>query len=371
MRILVAPDKFKASLSASEAAEAIRNGLAEALPDASIRCVPLADGGEGTVQVFTDALGGSLIEANAHDALGRPIRAIYGWNDAQKLAVIEMSAASGLWRIPGAERDPWRASTLGTGELIRDAIQRGARRILVGLGGSATSDAGAGMAAALGVQFLDAAGAALDPVPVNFPNIARVVPSSLSFPEIFALSDVDNPLLGPQGAAHVFGPQKGVTDPAALDDVLRHFADVVTRDVGSDFREIPGAGAAGGLGFGLLSFCQATIRSGFDELSALLDLPGLVRESDLVITAEGSLDPQTLGGKGPAGIARLARDAGRPVFAMAGVLRDEDRLHEIFDACLAIADRPMSAEESMHDAQSLLTRAARRLGRMISATQRM
>lgn len=366
MRILVAPDKFKASLTAVEAAEAIRTGFLEVFPEAKIRCVALADGGEGTVAAMLEAIGGEWVETDAHDALGRPIRARYGWQEECRLAMLEMAEADGLWRIAPHERSPLESSTRGTGEIIADAIRRGAQRILVGLGGSATTDAGAGAAAALGVRFLAANGTPVHPVPARLRSIARIVPSALEFPEIVALSDVDNPLLGPRGCAHVFGPQKGVSDPAALDGELHAFADLVTRELGRDSREVSGAGAAGGLGYGLLTFCGAEIRPGFEEISALLDLPRLVTECDLVVTAEGSLDPQTLAGKGPAGIARLARAAGKPVIALAGGIREEHRLHEVFDACLPIADRPMTLEESMGEAGDLLVRAAARAARLVA-----
>lgn len=372
MRIVIAPDKFKSCLTAREAADAIQEGLAKVLPGAEFECVPLADGGEGTAEVFATALGGSLIEADAHDAIGRRIRARYGWMPDRSEAVVEMSAASGLWRLADGELDPWHASTRGTGELMMAAARRGARRVIVGLGGSATNDAGCGMAAALGFRFLDADGGEVDPVPARFSSISTIVPPANPIEvEVVALSDVDNPLLGSRGATRVFGPQKGVANVLELDAVMAGFADLVSSQLHCDHRDVPGAGAAGGLGFGLLSFCGAEIRPGFDELSREFNLPEIVRRAALVVTAEGSLDPQTLSGKGPGGIARLANREGTPVVAIGGALHHEDQLGELFDACIALADRPMTLGDSMRDARVLLVRAAERLGRLIRLSRNL
>ncbi|MDD5199103.1 MAG: glycerate kinase [Terrimicrobiaceae bacterium] len=373
VRILVAPDKFKGSLTAHEAVEAICLGIERALPEAHLHRLPLADGGEGTAEVFVNIFGGGMVECETTDALGRPIRARYGWTPSLHQAVIEMSAASGLWRLREDERDPLRATTFGTGTLLIDAARRGAKKILVGLGGSATNDAGAGLAAALGHRFLDAGGTPLTPAPETFPEIVRIERSSRIFaPEILALSDVRNPLLGPEGASRIYGPQKGAT-PAmveTLDRNLTHLADLVQRDLHCDFRDAPGAGAAGGLGFGLLSFCQAALRPGFDTFADLTGLDQLIGEIDLVITGEGLLDPQTLEGKGPGGIARRARKAGKPVIAFAGAIRGEDRLDDVFDACFGLANGPMTAAESMRDARDLLVRAAERVARVLSLSQK-
>jgi glycerate kinase len=374
VRILVAPDKFKGSLSAIEAADAIALGLEHALPLARFHKIPLADGGEGTAEQFIKVFGGQMIECETTDALGRPIRATYGWTPSLRQAVIEMSAASGLWRLREDERDPLRATTFGVGTLMIDAARRGARKILVGLGGSATNDAGAGMAAALGHRFLDERGVPLTPTPRNFPQIRRIERSPRLFaPEVVAISDVRNPLLGPNGASRVYGPQKGAA-PAMVEELERHlanFADLVRRDLNCDFRATPGAGAAGGLGFGLLSFCQATIRSGFDTFAEMIELDRLIRSVDLVVTGEGLLDPQTLEGKGPGGIAQRARDAGKPVIAFAGAVRGEPMLSERFDACFAIANGPMTPEQSVREARVLLMRAAERAGRVIAFSRNL
>jgi glycerate kinase len=374
VRILVAPDKFKGSLSAIEAADAMALGLAHALPLARIHKLPLADGGEGTAEQFIKIFGGQMIECDTTDALGRAVRASYGWTPSLRQAVIEMSAASGLWRVGEHERDPMRATTFGVGTLMIDAARRGARKILVGLGGSATNDAGAGMASALGHRFLDERGVPLTPTPRNFPQIRRIERSTRLFgPEVVVISDVRNPLLGPNGASRTYGPQKGASPEVVetLERNLTHFADLVRRDLNCDFRSTPGSGAAGGLGFGLLAFCQATIRSGFDTFAEMIELDRLIRSVDFVVTGEGLLDPQSLEGKGPGGIARRARQAGKPVIAFAGAVRNEPLLSETFDACFALANGPMSLEHSVRDARVLLVRAAERAGRVIAFSRNL
>ena len=239
---------------------------------ASFDIVPVADGGEGTAGIFLGALGGEWVEAATHDALGRPITASYAWMGDQKLAVIEMSAASGLWRIKSNQRDPLRAHTLGTGELIADAIARGAEQLLVGLGGSATNDAGVGMASALGWKFLDAANNTLAPSPAEFCKISKIVPPGTPLScRVTGLCDVNNPLLGAAGATRTFGPQKGASPEmlATLEESLAHVALLCSEQFGKDLSLVPGAGAAGGLGFGLLTFLQATLESGFNAISRL------------------------------------------------------------------------------------------------------
>jgi glycerate kinase len=301
-RILVAPDKFKGSLTAPAAAQAIGDGIRDALPDAEIVLRPIADGGDGTAETLHAALGGSWVHVpGVADPLGRPIEARYLWIGAD-LAVIAMSEASGLWRLHPGEYDPLRASTFGTGQLIADALHRGARSILIGLGGSATNDGGAGMARALGFQFLDSFGRPLD-LPAALADLGTIAPPShAAAAEITGLCEVSNPLLGPHGASRTFAPQKGATPALAesLDRHLRHLANVVARDLHCDFRDTPGAGAAGGLGFGLLSFCSASLKPGFETIAALLGLQREIATCDLVITGEGSLDDQTLHGKVPA-----------------------------------------------------------------------
>jgi glycerate kinase len=356
MRILIAPDKFKGSLSAAEAAAAIARGIGEAFPGAVLDTRPIADGGEGFAGVLSPQWTTSL---KVPDALGRPVPAEYGWRDP-KTAVIEMSAASGLWRIAPSERAPLFSSTRGTGELIGDAIARGAATILVGIGGSAANDGGAGMAAALGFRFLDSDENALDPVPFHLSRVAAIVPPpKRESPRIIAACDVDNPLLGPQGATRTFGRQKGASpaDLEILENALANLAAIVLRELGVDFRGVPGAGAAGGLGFGLMSFCGAEIRSGFELVAEVTGLETAIVASDLVITGEGKIDAQTLRGKGPAGMAALARKHAKPIIAVAG--RVEPGVGSAFDAVYSLEGPGLSHEESMSNAAALLESIAR------------
>ncbi len=374
LRVLVAVDKFKGSLTAAEATDAICLGLQSALPNVRLHRLPLADGGEGTTETFIKAFGGHLVECETTDPLGRPIVARYGWTPSQHQAVIEMNAAAGLHLLKPEERDPLRTSTFGVGTLLIDAARRGARKILVGLGGSATNDAGAGLAAALGHRFLDARGTPLTPTPRNFPVIQRIERSTRIFtPEVLAISDVQIPLLGPTGCSITYAPQKGAS-PEVVEQLERnvaHFAEIVRRDLHCDFRGRPGSGAAGGLGFGLLSFCQASIQSGFETFASLIGLERLIRDVDLVITGEGSLDPQTLQGKGPGGLAQRAKALGKPVIAFAGSVKGETQLEACFDAAFSIVSGPVTATESIRDARLLLLRAAERVGKVISFSQKL
>jgi glycerate kinase len=365
MRILIAPDKFKSSLPAAAAAQAIRNGLARTFPDANFDLAPIADGGEGTAEIFCEALGGRKISAPAHDALGRPIAASYIEFPEKRWALVEMSEASGLWRLTASELNPLRATTFGTGELMARAISGGARTLYVALGGSATNDGGLGMAHALGWEFFDADGRPVDPVPENFLRIHRIDrPSQPPRCEVTALCDVQNPLLGPTGATHMFGAQKGATSETRpqLEAALTHVADLCRDQLGHDFREVPGAGATGGLAFGLMTFCGGRLEKGFTAVSRLLDLEARIATADLVLTGEGRIDAQTEHGKGPAEVARLARAHGRPVVALAGMVEGSP---EDFDVCLSIANGPLTLDESRRDAAQLLEAAAERAGRLL------
>lgn len=365
MRILIAPDKFKGSLKAAEAAEAIRDGFSQVFPDAHYEFAPIADGGEGTAAIFHQSMAGELIEAKAHDALGRPISATYSWFADKKMAVIEMSEASGLWRVLSAERNPLQATTYGTGELMAAAIKRGAESILVTLGGSATNDAGLGMAAALGWTFLDATKNAIEARPGSFSMIQHIVPPAERLScRITALCDVTNPLLGPNGATAVYGPQKGAT-PSMLETLesgLTHVADLCRDQLDLDFRDAPGAGATGGLAFGLITFCGATLEPGFDAVAGLLDLDEKIARADFVITGEGRLDAQSLHGKGPVAIASLARRHNTPVIAFAGEISGA---LSAFDACIPITNGALTLDESCARAAELLRDAAERTARLI------
>ena len=346
VRILVAPDKFKGTLSAREVAESVALGLREVWPDAEIDQCPIADGGEGTAEVICQARGGHWVNCDVHDALGRLIQARYALFGESDKAVMEMSEAAGLWRIGANERNPLKASTAGVGEMLLEATKQGVKEIIVGLGGSATNDGGFGLARSLGFRFLDSRGNELTNGPADLLKLQRIVerPSTeRAFPTILAATDVRNPLLGKQGATYVFGRQKG-TGPdeiQILEKALTQLAEVVTRDLGIDCRDAPGAGAAGGLGFGLMSFCGAKVRPGFEVVSEAINLGERLRNADFVITGEGSLDRQTLDGKGPAGLAKLARSLGKPVFAIVGRADESPEVREIFDRVLEL-DGPIS-----------------------------
>jgi glycerate 2-kinase len=371
MKILIAPDKFKGALSAREAAENIAKGLHDALPDATIEMVPMADGGEGTAEVIYNARGGFWLQCKAHDPLGGEIDARYAWIADEKVAVIEMSEAAGMRRLSENERDPIRATTFGVGEMILDAARRGAAEIIIGLGGSATNDGGFGMARALGFRFFSGpkeltggvselakltrieAPVAAGVSPANSTTQPTRLPPQL---KIIAAVDVKNPLLGENGATRVFGPQKGATkdDIDILERSLTRLADVVAKEFGIDYRNEPGAGAAGGLGFGLMSFCSAKIRPGFDVVAQAIALEAKIEDADVVITGEGSLDRQTLEGKTPAGVARLARKLDKPVVAIVGRATNDPEVREVFDAVYENARPGMSQEENMKRAAELL-----------------
>ena len=369
MRILIAPDKFKGSLDARGVAENIAVGLRDILPVAVITTLPVADGGEGTASAISQACGGDEISCRAHDALGREIEAHYFWPADPGTAVMEMSAAAGLWRIAPDERDLLRADTFGVGEMIKDALGRGAKQILIGLGGSATNDGGFGAAQALGFRFL--ANEHEVETPAELVNLARIQKPAQPTPiTLVAAVDVRNPLLGPRGATRTFGPQKGGTAEQLdiLEAALKRLADVVASDLGCDFRETPGAGAAGGLGFGLMSFCGATIESGFDVVADFIGLKAAIAEADVVITGEGRLDDQSLEGKAPAGVARLAKDAGKRVFAIAGSVADAPAARALFDGVVVLARPPIAVAESIRDAATLLQERARELATQIRRT---
>jgi glycerate 2-kinase len=385
MKILIAPDKFKGALSAREVAEAIATGLREVLPDAKIDIVPMADGGEGTAEVIGQALGAIWMKCRAHDSLGREIEARYGWVEKNKLAVMEMSEAAGMLRSKPSELNPETATTFGVGEMVLNAAKRGANEIIIGLGGSATNDGGFGMARALGFRFFDNKGNEIKnnldlgklkeilPSPQSSPSgrgSRQAAGEGQSLPRISAAVDVKNPLLGENGATRVFGPQKGAT-PEQLDKLeaaLTRLADVVAGQFGFDCRNEPGAGAAGGLGFGLMSFCGAKIQPGFDVVAKSVGLESKMKDVDVMITGEGSLDRQTLEGKTPAGVARLARKLGKRVFAFVGRATEDREVRQLFDAVYQNTRAGMSTEENMQRAAELLQGNARQLAKELKKT---
>jgi glycerate kinase len=342
----------------------------------------MADGGEGTAEVICDARGGEWVNCATHDALGREIEARYAWLADHATAVMEMSAAAGLWRIAPDERDLLSANTYGVGEMMNHAAERGAKEILLGLGGSATNDGGLGMARAPGFRFIGTEGELAHPGDLatltrifstnaagNSTALSRRVRDATSgvFPNVVAAADVRNPLLGPRGATRTFGPQKGGTAEQLeiLESGLKKLADVVTRDLGCDFRDVPGAGAAGGLGFGLMTFCSAPVKSGFEVVAEFVGLRSAIEDADVVITGEGRLDEQTLEGKAPAGVARLARQLGKPVFAIVGSSGAQATTSALFDAVLVLARDQVTPDESRARAGELLQERARELAGMM------
>ena len=364
MRILVAPDKFKGSLGAAEVAEQIAAGVRDRLPRVEIRILPIADGGEGTAQVICGAVGGEWHTYTVHDALGAEVEARYCTIAADTTAVMEMSEAAGLWRVRDHLRDPERASSFGVGEMLLDAARRGAANIITGLGGSATNDGGFGMARALGFRFLDARGGELGHAVPELLRLRRIEPPApLRLPAITAAVDVRNPLLGERGATRVFGPQKGATPAQVelLETALARLADVVAES-GNDFRDVHGAGAAGGLGFALLSFCGAEIRSGFDVVAERIGLAAAVRDCDVVITGEGRLDAQTLDGKAPAGVAKLARQHGKRIIAVVGECSAGREWQQLFDAVFPLVAAGLTREEAVRHVRKRLRECGRAAG---------
>ncbi len=381
-KIVIAPDSFKENLTSLQVASAIEQGIRRVLPDAECVKVPMADGGEGTVQSLVDAVGGKFARKQVRGPLGqKPVKARYGLLADGESAVIEMAEASGLPLVAAGRRNPLKATSYGTGELILDAIGRGARHIIIGIGGSATVDGGAGMAQALGVRFRDENGRIIKGYAAGgmLNNIASIDTEQLDprvrKTRIIIASDVDNPLVGRKGAAHVFGPQKGATAAMVktLDSNLKHFGNVIKRDLGIRVNDMKGAGAAGGLGAGLVAFTNAKLQSGIDIIVKATGLEEYLEGADLAISGEGRVDFQTAFGKTPAGVARAAKKARVPVIAIGGGLADDARgvfehgIHGLESA----AARDMSLEEAIKLSRPHLANAAERAIRMILLGQDM
>ena len=381
MKIILAPDSFKGNLTSMEVAEAMETGIERVLPDADCIKIPMADGGEGTVQSLLDAVGGELISCKVTGPAGQSVTAGYGMLADNSTAVIEMAAASGLALVSGKTMNPLRTTSFGTGELIRHALDRGAQKIILGIGGSATNDAGVGMAQALGVVFRTGDGRAIHENGAG--GMLQLIESmelkdrhpKLDQTRILVACDVDNPLTGENGAACVFAPQKGADADMVklLDDNLKHLAGVIKRETGIDVDAIPGAGAAGGLGAGLLVFAGAELRSGIEIISRATSIETHLRSADLVFTGEGRVDYQTAFGKTPAGIARLAGEYGVPVIAIGGGLADdagEVFTHGINGLEAAIA-RDMPLDEALANSREYIANAAERVIRLILIGQGM
>jgi glycerate kinase len=363
MRVVIAPDKFKGTLTAPRAAEALAAGWRRGDPFAEIDEAPIADGGEGTLDTLVDELGGRLERVRVTGPLGDPVETQFGLADTHQgtTAVVEMARASGLHLIAESRRDPMRTTTRGTGELILAAARYRPARVIVCIGGSATNDAGAGMAQALGVRLVDEEGADLPPGGAALRRLARIDMSGLDRSvralQVVAASDVDNPLTGPHGASAVYGPQKGAEtrQVAALDDALGHFAAVVHRDLGIDVRDLPGAGAAGGLGAGLIAFLGVRLRPGFDVVADVLDLARRLEAADVAVTGEGRFDRQTERGKAPLGVLRMAAETGCRTVLIAGQV--EEGARPPADLVYSLASRA-GLEDAMARTRDALEEAA-------------
>lgn len=359
MNIVIAPDSFKESLTAQQVCQAINTGIQRVLPDSQCQLVPVADGGEGTVQSLVDATQGKIIELKVNGPLNTPVQAFYGLlGDGSETAVIEMAAASGLHHVPKAQRDPKLTSSYGTGELIKAALADGAKKIIIGLGGSATNDGGMGMLTALGVTFTDSEGNLLAGNGANLAKIADIdltkLDNNLQHCEILVACDVDNPLCGEKGASAIFGPQKGATeeDIQLLDDALQHYAQVIKKQLNKDVLSVPGAGAAGGMGAAFLAFTQATLRPGIELVLEAVKLEKYLNHADLVITGEGRIDGQTVHGKTPMGVAQLAKKQNLPVIGIAGSLgANHQAVYGCgIDAVFAAVPGAMSLEQAFSEA---------------------
>ena len=379
MKVVIAPQAFKGSISALEVASAMAEGVRRVFPDSEIDLVPVADGGDGTLETLVEATAGEVHTASVTGPLGAPVEAAWGALGDGHTAVVEMARTSGLALVPLDERNPLQATTYGLGEIISHALDAGFRSFIAGIGGSATNDAGAGMAQALGVRLLDAQGSNLPPGGAALAQLDRIDMSGLD-PRVrestFSVAcDVSNPLTGPEGASAVYGPQKGATPDMVthLDAALSHLAGVVHRDLGKSIDEVAGAGAAGGLGGGMIAFLGGELRAGVDIVLDAVDLRSHLEGANLVITGEGQLDFQTVYNKAPVGVARLAKEKGTPVVAISGSLGSgftDVHKHGI-DAALAITPSPMTLEESSARARELAAAAAEQAMRIISVGPRV
>ncbi|MBM3945126.1 MAG: glycerate kinase, partial [SAR202 cluster bacterium] len=362
MKVVIAPQEFKGSISALDAARAMEAGVKRVVPDAETVLAPVADGGDGTLRTLVETSGGQVRTAAVTGPLGEQVEAQWGAMGDGKTAVIEMARTSGLVLVPHEKRDALRATTYGLGEAIKTALDAGFRRFIVGIGGSATNDGGAGMAQALGVRLVDGEGRDLPFGGAALARLDRIVMDGLDAragdSEFLVACDVSNPLTGPEGASAVYGPQKGATPAMVkqLDAALAHFAAVVRRDIGRDVEKMPGAGAAGGLGGGLVAFLGATLRPGVDIVLETVGLDRKLAGASLVITGEGRTDFQTIYKKAPIGVAALAKKRGIPVIAISGSLGERFQLvHEHgIDAAAAITTAPMTLEEASAHAFELI-----------------
>jgi len=373
MRILIAPQSLKGSLTAAEAGSAIAQGVRAIFPKAEIDFVPIADGGEGTVQALVDASGGKIIQMAVTGPLGEPVSAFFGLMGDGNTAVIEMAACAGLPLVPPEKRDPRITTTYGVGELIRAALDNGSRHFIIGIGGSATNDGGAGLVQALGAKLFDLQSREISRGGAALATLAHISTTGLD-PRLQQCTvdvacDVNNPLCGPMGASAVYGPQKGATPEMVeeLDKALAHYAQIIEKELGLSIQNIPGAGAAGGLGAGLMAFLHAKLRPGAQIIFEALSLEKHIKQADLVITAEGQIDAQTAYGKSVGAVAEIAKRYNLPVLAFAGSLGENYKVAYSLgvDAIEAIPDRPMTLTFAMENAARLIRDSAERACRLI------
>ena len=373
MKIVIAPDSYKGSIYASDAARAMEDGVRRVLPDAEVVLVPVADGGDGTLETLVETSGGRIIASDVTGPLGETVSAQWGAMGDGVTAVAEMARTSGLALVRLEDRDPLNATTYGLGEVILEALEAGYRRFILGIGGSATNDAGAGMAQALGVRLLDAGGAELPPGGAALARLARIDTLGLdpraADADFDVACDVNNPLTGPEGASAVYGPQKGATPEIVeqLDAALANFADVVKRDLGADVDGVPGSGAAGGLGGGIMAFLGGRLRPGVDIVLDTVDLASRLDGADLIITGEGCMDFQTVYNKAPIGVARLAGERNIPVIGVSGSLGDGfTDVHEHgIAAAVAITHAPMTLDEATDRVAELIASATEQAVRLV------
>lgn len=377
MKIVIAPDSYKESLSALQVASEIENGFRAIFPDAEYVKLPVADGGEGTVEAMVAATQGKIVRLRVTGPLGEPVDAFYGLSGDESCAFIEMAAASGLELVPPARRDPLVTTSWGTGELIANALDRGVQHFIIGIGGSATNDGGAGMVQALGARLLNAQGKQIGYGGGSLPQLASIDISQLDARlrqcRFEVACDVTNPLTGEEGASAVFGPQKGATPElvAQLDGALAHYAAIIQRDLDIDVLHISGGGAAGGMGAALHAFCQAELRRGIEIVTEALGLDELVKDATLVITGEGRIDSQTIHGKVPIGVANVARRYNKPVIAIAGSLTaDVGVVHQHgLDAVYSVLYSICTLEEALDNAAQNVRMTARNIAATLKIGQ--
>jgi len=354
MKIVIAPDSFKGSLTAVEVSDAIEQGMREIFPKAEIIKIPMADGGEGTVQCLVNATGGEILKEKVTDPLGDKVLASYGILGDKKTAVIEMAEASGLTLVPENKRNPLITTTYGTGQLIKAALDQGCRKMIIGIGGSATNDGGAGMVQALGAKLLDKDGEEIGFGGGELKKVFRIdtkyLDNRLSNIKVLIASDVSNPLCGPNGASRIYGPQKGATPEIIeeLDKSLAHFVKIIKRDLNKDVKDIPGAGAAGGLGASLMAFLNTELKPGIDIVIEIVKLERAIKDADLVITGEGKIDSQTIYGKAPIGVAKIAKKYNVPVVAVAAIIDDDAEIVYKYgiNFLIKVSEPPMNLADS-------------------------